>query len=67
MEDEDARAIWLAGEEVGRREERARIIELLDKLACNNVFCRYAKIMRVHPNCKAVHTHIKLIEGMTNE
>jgi hypothetical protein len=29
MDDEDARAIWMAGEEVGRREERSRIIGLL--------------------------------------
>lgn len=65
MEDDDARAIWLAGEEVGRREERARIVEMLDKLACNNVYCREAKLMRTHAHCKAVREHIELIERMT--
>ena len=63
MEDEDARAIWLAGEEVGRREERARIINLLDNLVCDKVFCRDAKIMRTHASCRAVREHIEMIEG----
>jgi hypothetical protein len=67
MEDDDARAIWLAGEEVGRREERARIIEMLDKLACNNVYCREAKIMRTHAHCRAVREHINLIEGSNDK
>jgi hypothetical protein len=65
MYDEDARAIWLAGEEVGRREERSRIIEELDKLACNHAYCRGAKLMRTHSSCRAVREHIELIEGMT--
>jgi hypothetical protein len=63
VEDEDARAIWLAGEEVGRREERARIINLLDNLVCDKVFCRDAKIMRTHASCRAVREHIEMIEG----
>jgi hypothetical protein len=67
MEDEDARVIWLAGEEVGRREERARIINLLDSLVCDKVFCRDAKIMQVHPGCKAAREHIELIQRGTNE
>lgn len=67
MDDEDARVIWLAGEEVGRREERARIIELLDSLACDQVFCREAKLMRTHGSCRAVREHIELIKGDTYE
>jgi hypothetical protein len=63
MKDEEARIIWLAGEEVGRREERARIIQLLDNLACTNVYCRDAKLMRTHASCRAVREHIELIEG----
>jgi len=62
MDDEEARIIWMAGEEVGRREERARIIEALDKLACNNAYCREAKIVRTHSRCRAVREHIELIE-----
>jgi len=63
MKDEEARIIWLAGEEVGRREERARIIQLLDSLACTNVYCKDAKLMRTHARCRAVREHIELIEG----
>jgi hypothetical protein len=66
-DDEESRAIWLAGEEVGRREERARIINLLDSLVCDKVFCRDAKIMQVHPGCKAAREHIELIQRGTNE
>jgi hypothetical protein len=62
-DDEESRAIWLAGEEVGRREERARIINLLDSLVCDKVFCRDAKIMRTHATCRAVREHIEMIEG----
>jgi hypothetical protein len=62
MNDEDARAIWLAGEEAGRRQERKRIIELLDNLACDNVFCKEAKLMRTHASCRAIREHIELIE-----
>lgn len=62
MDDEEARIIWLAGEEVGRREERARIIEVLNKLACDYEYCRDAKIMRTHARCRAVREHIELIE-----
>jgi len=62
MDDEEARIIWMAGEEVGRREERVRIIELLDSLTCNHAYCREAKIMRTHANCRAVRQHIELIE-----
>jgi len=65
MNDEEARIVWMAGEEVGRREERNRIIEELDKLACNNAYCRDAKVMRTHTRCRAVREHIELIEGMT--
>jgi hypothetical protein len=65
MDDKDARVIWLAGEEVGKREERAKIILLLDSLACNNVYCKEAKIMRTHARCRAVREHIELIERMT--
>jgi hypothetical protein len=62
MDDEEARIIWMAGEEVGRREERTRIIEALDKLACNNAYCREAKLMRTHAGCRAVRENIELIE-----
>jgi hypothetical protein len=65
MNDEEARIVWMAGEEVGRREERNRIIEELDKLACDNAYCRGAKLMRTHASCRAVREHIELIEGMT--
>ena len=64
MSDEEAREVWLAGEEYGRRQERKRIIEELDKLACNSAYCRDAKIMRTHAHCRAVREHIELIEGM---
>ena len=67
MEDDDARVIWLAGEKVGRRKERAQIIEMLDNLACNNVYCREAKLMRIHAGCRVIREHIKLIERMTND
>jgi hypothetical protein len=65
LSDDEARTIWLAGQEAGRREERSRIIELLDSIACTNVYCRYAKIMRAHAGCEAVRKHIELIERMT--
>lgn len=65
MSDEESRVVWLAGEEYGRRQERKRIIEELDKLACNNAYCRGAKVMRTHASCRAVREHIELIEGMT--
>jgi hypothetical protein len=66
-DDEESRAIWLAGEEVGRREERARIINLLDSLVCDKVFCKDAKIVQVHPRCKAAREHIQLIQRGTDE
>lgn len=62
MEDEDARAIWLAGEEAGRRQERKRIVKLLDNLACDHAYCRDAKIMRTHSSCRTIREHIELIE-----
>jgi hypothetical protein len=65
LSDDEARSIWLAGQEAGRREERKRIIEELDKLACNSAYCRNAKIMRTHASCRAVREHIELIERMT--
>jgi hypothetical protein len=65
MDDEQARIIWLAGEESGRRQERKRIIELLDNLACDNIFCKEAKIMRTHASCRTIREHIELIERMT--
>jgi hypothetical protein len=65
MDDEEARIIWMAGEEVGRREERTRIIEALNNLACDYEYCRNAKIMRTHARCRAVREHIELIERMT--
>jgi hypothetical protein len=61
-EDEESRAIWLAGEDTGRREERARIIDLLNSLLCDKVFCRDAKIMRTHSSCKAIIEYIEMIE-----
>lgn len=67
MDDEEARIIWMAGEEVGRREERARIIKALDSLACDYEYCRNAKLMRTHTRCRAVREHIELIERMTND
>ena len=62
MDDEEARIIWLAGKEVGRREEHVRIVELLDSLTCNHAYCKEAKIMRTHASCRAVCQHIELIE-----
>ena len=62
MSDEESRVVWLAGEDYGRRQERKRIIEELDKLACNNAYCRDAKLMRAHASCRAVRQHIELIE-----
>jgi hypothetical protein len=62
MDDEQARIIWLAGEESGRRQERKRIVELLDNLACDHAYCRDAKLMRAHASCRAVRQHIELIE-----
>lgn len=61
-DDEESRAIWLAGEETGRREERARVINLLNSLLCDKVFCRDAKIMRTHSSCKAIIEYIEMIE-----
>ena len=65
MDDDDARAIWLAGEEVGKREERAKIILLLDSLTCDKVYCKEAKIVRTHAKCRAIREYIELIERMT--
>jgi hypothetical protein len=65
MDDDDARVIWLAGEEVGRREERAKIILLLDSLTCDKVYCKEAKIVRIHAKCRAIREYIELIERMT--
>ena len=62
MDDEEARAIWLAGEEAGRRQEKKRIVKLLDNLACDHAYCKEAKIMRTHAHCRAVRQHIELIE-----
>ena len=62
MSDEESRVVWLAGEEYGRRQERKRIVEELDKLACDNAYCREAKVMRTHASCRAVREHIELIE-----
>ena len=64
-DDEESRAIWLAGEESGKREERTRITNLLDSLLCDKVFCREAKIMRTHASCRAIREYIELIERMT--
>lgn len=66
-DDEESRAIWLAGEETGRREERARIINLLEGKMCDKVFCKQAKIMRTHSSCKAVVEYIELIRRDAHE
>lgn len=65
--DDEYRAIWLAGEETGRREERARIIDLLESKMCDKVFCKEAKIMRTHSSCNAILEYIELIRRDTHE
>jgi hypothetical protein len=66
-DDAESKIVWEAGEEYGRRQERKRIVELLDSLACEQVFCREAKIMQTHSSCRIVREHIKLIEGDKHE
>jgi hypothetical protein len=66
-DDEESRAIWLAGEETGRREERNRVINLLNGLLCDKVFCRDAKIMQTHSSCKAIIEYIELIRRDVHE
>jgi hypothetical protein len=66
LSDDEARTIWLAGREAGRREQLSEIVELLDSLACDNAYCRDAKLMRTHAGCRAVREHIELIERLKN-
>ena len=67
ISEEEARAIWLAGEEVGRRKEQKRITSILESLTCDKPYCKEAKIIPVHSSCRTIRNHIKLINEGRNE
>lgn len=46
--------------------QQERIINLLDSMACDNIFCRKVRLMYSHTGCKAIRLHIAAIKGENN-